>query len=612
MPLKRVPNPNSDANNWGTILNENLAQTNRATDGGFNTVANAGLLPTGLTADDQGKSYLNIQTGLWHEWLGTVWTILGPVAQAGFIVFDQFANRPTTLTAGDAGKLFFYSQTGNFHLWTGTAWRVLNDTAINVKDYGAIGNGIVDDTVALQAAINKVSTACYKVIFPTGEYNLTTTLQVTQSKTILKGEGGKINLKARIYAINIVDFISYVIVDGLFIDNVDNLNAGFVPNGCDPYGDGPDVHAAGVKMKGSYHQIINCTFNKVYSAVFAGAWVWDTISFLEGGSFLASHYTISNNTVYQRGILTECGPDAFFITAPFSKVENNNITMLNGEFARSGIAIDGNGHDAVIQNNRVIGKYRRCVHVEGAGGGRADNPVITTNFFDNSTFAGITEYGTVFVGVGGTPVAETDYLKNAKVCDNTIITSLKGILVLVSSNVTVENNTIYATDSTKFGIELINCRDSFITKNTIVAKNLTVATNNVANAIGISIVGSKNIMTINNFLNFYFSTHGISYYNSVEGAIANNYCIGNGFSGIYAINSKAISITNNVCKNNAKKNDASVLNKCGISVWSCDYAMVTGNTCHDTQATKTQAYGLYVGNSTGAINTNNQSFENIF
>jgi hypothetical protein len=81
MPLKRVPNPNSDANAWGTILNEHLAQTHRATDGGLNTFTPPTTqLPTGLTPDDAGRSYLNTLTGLWHEWTGTTWNILGTIS----------------------------------------------------------------------------------------------------------------------------------------------------------------------------------------------------------------------------------------------------------------------------------------------------------------------------------------------------------------------------------------------------------------------------------------------------------------------------------------------------------------------------------------------------
>jgi Pectate lyase superfamily protein len=234
---KRIPNPNSDADNWGTILNEHLAQTKNPVNGAFNFWTSS-TRPAGLSADDEGRSGINTDTGLVEEWDGSKWititlesgtnvwtTATRPfnlglddigrkgintdtglieqwngtawvdlthnttVASGNFIIFNQFGQRPSNLTPADAGKLYFYSQTGNFHQWSGTVWNILINTSINVKDYGAVGNGVSDDTIAIQAAINANSGANTKAInFPVGIYLVSNTILV-YSSTRLLGEG---------------------------------------------------------------------------------------------------------------------------------------------------------------------------------------------------------------------------------------------------------------------------------------------------------------------------------------------------------------------------------------------------------------------------------------
>lgn len=58
----------------------------------------------------------------------------------------------------------------------------------NVRDYGAIGNGVADDTVAIQAAITAAQAVGAIVFFPAGTYKITASLTIS-ARCKIKGEG---------------------------------------------------------------------------------------------------------------------------------------------------------------------------------------------------------------------------------------------------------------------------------------------------------------------------------------------------------------------------------------------------------------------------------------
>jgi hypothetical protein len=71
-----------------------------------------------------------------------------------------------------------------------TALSKFRDT-VSVKDFGAVGDGIADDTVAIQAAINAVQTTSGgSVYFPIGNYKITSSLLITGRNISLIGLPG--------------------------------------------------------------------------------------------------------------------------------------------------------------------------------------------------------------------------------------------------------------------------------------------------------------------------------------------------------------------------------------------------------------------------------------
>ena len=68
---------------------------------------------------------------------------------------------------------------------TKVSFSMIDGTVINVKDFGAVGDGVADDTASLQAALDSGSPTIY---FPQGTYIITSALQV-RSNTTIKMDG---------------------------------------------------------------------------------------------------------------------------------------------------------------------------------------------------------------------------------------------------------------------------------------------------------------------------------------------------------------------------------------------------------------------------------------
>ena len=60
---------------------------------------------------------------------------------------------------------------------------------VSVKDFGAKGDGITDDTLAIQTAIDSVPATGGTVFVPAGDYRISNSIAIGHDNTILTGEG---------------------------------------------------------------------------------------------------------------------------------------------------------------------------------------------------------------------------------------------------------------------------------------------------------------------------------------------------------------------------------------------------------------------------------------
>jgi len=92
----------------------------------------------------------------------------------------------------DRGGTFIYDSTKVAEHNDGTnfnGWIRQYDGAVNVKWFGAVGDGITDDTVAIQNAIDTRN-----IFIPDGTYNITNTIIVSKYGTNIVGESNNVHL----------------------------------------------------------------------------------------------------------------------------------------------------------------------------------------------------------------------------------------------------------------------------------------------------------------------------------------------------------------------------------------------------------------------------------
>jgi len=62
---------------------------------------------------------------------------------------------------------------------------MIEGAPVNVKDFGAVGDGVTDDTAAIQAALDSVGPNGGQIVVPVGTYKITGRITITRSNTVL-------------------------------------------------------------------------------------------------------------------------------------------------------------------------------------------------------------------------------------------------------------------------------------------------------------------------------------------------------------------------------------------------------------------------------------------
>lgn len=124
-----------------------------------------------------------------------------------FTVADatSLSNLQSQLAAGSGSSLVGYNQGGSGAV-DRTVQSRLRDY-VSVKDFGAVGDNVADDTIAIQAALTFGGTNNKGIFFPAGTYLLTAGLSC--GPTMLEGEGAgitRLNFNLPTPGANLIDF----------------------------------------------------------------------------------------------------------------------------------------------------------------------------------------------------------------------------------------------------------------------------------------------------------------------------------------------------------------------------------------------------------------------
>ena len=107
---------------------------------------------------------------------------------------DTASRIALTLGTPDKGLMTYDTTLSTICVWNGVVWEFINDNsnALNsVKDYGAVGNGVADDTASIQAAIDASYTNYNRTVFvPNGIYKITGLITIKQG-VMIKCEGSQ-------------------------------------------------------------------------------------------------------------------------------------------------------------------------------------------------------------------------------------------------------------------------------------------------------------------------------------------------------------------------------------------------------------------------------------
>jgi len=239
--------------------------------------------------------------------------------------------------------------------------------AVNAKAHGAIGNGVADDTRALQNLID----AYNNIILPAGVYVINSTLNMRSGVTIYGTNSATIKAGTSKTG-TLLTFGRY-----FFLLNVHNCG------------------------------LINMVFQPSVNAFHLGDWANACIYISN-----SQNNTVDFNKFQFKQPFASIGIEAAWITGSLSfnnRISNNNITSMGIEYAENG------AKNTSVYNNIIMNSHSDALSAHGNGPTPCSANIVYKNVITNAGHMGIEDWGNVYGSVirgniiTGTGKSPTEY-----------------------------------------------------------------------------------------------------------------------------------------------------------------------------------------------------------
>ena len=424
-------------------------------------------------------------------------------------------------------------------------------SVFNAADFGAVGDGVSDDTVEIQAALNAANDAGGGVVWiPPGTYKISNSL-IVYSKTNVLGAGrGATTLRgtAGAYAgVTVNGGLIYCTIAMVSADNasvrsitVDHVTNGATVNGIGILHDGAGTPSTGCVIEDCQvlghisHQYLIWNYKGIDSKIIN--------NYVDGGS------TTRDGTTGQEGIESYGGIGALIAGNTVKNIEQNGIYVwgdatsgyptnllianntVNGCF--NGVRVSAPAYNVRITNNHLKSNWEAGVKVTCSAGEVLDDVALVGNSIETSDIGVYApcETGSVCrrLLIDGNSIGDTDNatggamqlhgVSNCIVSNNHIRdASANGIYVQDSSNLQVSGNIINTVDYC--GIIFIDVSKGGVLDNMLLEFN-----HGSTSSSGVKMISSNNVLIDGNALNWTNEAYPIY----VTSSSSNRCIIGNG------------------------------------------------------------------------------------